>query len=157
LLSPRSAFVTGQVFEVHARVAAPPAASWVLPLEGKVAVVTGAARGIGEATVRRLAEEGARVLCIDRADAEQPLSRLARDVRGEALVLDITDREAPQVIAQRLRDEHGGVDVFVHNAGVTRDRTLRRMSREEWDVALDVNLTAVTRITRSLLDGVLRD
>jgi 3-oxoacyl-[acyl-carrier protein] reductase len=154
LLSPRSAFVTGQVFEVTAKVKAPPAASWVLPLEGKVALVTGAARGIGEAIVKRLAQEGAYVVGVDRADADGPLSRLARDVKGSALVMDITEVDAPERMKKRLLDEHKGVDIIVHNAGVTRDRTLKRMSQAEWDVALAVNLHAVTRATAALLGSI---
>jgi 3-oxoacyl-[acyl-carrier protein] reductase len=159
LLSPRAAFVSGQVIPVSAAVRAVAAAPPVVrPLEGKVALVTGAARGIGEATARRLAAEGARVVCLDRPADDGPLSQVARDIAGETLLCDVTDGDAPARIAAEIKSRHGGVDVVVHNAGVTRDKTLARMKPEAWDQAVDINLGAVVRITAALVDGnLLRD
>jgi 3-oxoacyl-[acyl-carrier protein] reductase len=159
LLSTRSAFVTGQPFWVtdvaQAAVEVAPT-RWERPLEHKVALVTGAARGIGAATARRLAEEGAEVLCLDLPSDDAPVARLAREVRGGVLLANVTDADTPARVAAELRSR-GGVDVVVHNAGVTRDKTLAKMSAEAWDQAVDINLGAVTRITDALLDGVLKD
>jgi 3-oxoacyl-[acyl-carrier protein] reductase len=159
VLSRRSAFVTAQPIAVHGRVLVPEDATprFQQPLERKVALVTGAARGIGEATARALSREGAHVVCLDRP-AEEPLTAaLARSINGSVLALDITDADAGDVIARALLERHGGVDVVVHNAGVTRDKTLARMSAEQWNTALDVNLSAVLRIDDALLRGALRD
>jgi 3-oxoacyl-[acyl-carrier protein] reductase len=156
LLSPRAAFVTGQPIELTAQVPAAGEPPLVRPLEGKVALVTGAARGIGEATARRLAAEGAHVVCLDRPADDGPLAAVARELHGSTLAVDVTDPGAPAAIAAHLRERHGGVDVVVHNAGVTRDKTLARMSPEQWDQAIDINLAAVARIDDALLAGVLR-
>ncbi len=157
LLSPRSAFVSGQPVHVDARVAWPERVPQVRLLEGKVALVTGAARGIGEATCVLLAAEGAHVVCLDRPQDDALASQVARKVGGSVLLADVSDPGAPQAIADELRQRHGGVDVVVHNAGITRDKTLARMKPELWDQTIDVNLSAVARITEALLEGPLRD
>jgi 3-oxoacyl-[acyl-carrier protein] reductase len=127
-------------------------------LEGKVALVTGAARGIGEATVRLLADEGAHVICLDRPDDDVLCSKVAREIGGSVLLADVTDPNAPKLIADTIKAKHGGVDIVVHNAGVTRDKTLAKMTPQLWDSAVDINLGAVTRITAALIDGgLLRD
>ncbi|HTM19125.1 MAG TPA: 3-oxoacyl-ACP reductase [Kofleriaceae bacterium] len=156
LLSPRAAFITGQPVAVTAQVPAAGEPPLVRPLEGKVALVTGAARGIGEATARRLAAEGAQLVVLDRPADDGPLAALARELHGSALPVDVTDPGAPAAIAAHLRERHGGVDIVVHNAGVTRDKTLARMTAELWDQAIDINLGAVVRIDDALLAGLLR-
>jgi 3-oxoacyl-[acyl-carrier protein] reductase len=155
-LSDRSAYVTGQVIEVEAAPDAPSEADWTRPLESKIALVTGAARGIGAATAHALASLGAQVHCLDRPADDGPCSRVAQEIGGKVLLKDITDADAPDVIADALSAD-GGVDIVVHNAGITRDKTLARMKSEWWDQALDVNLGAVCRITERLLEGTLRD
>jgi 3-oxoacyl-[acyl-carrier protein] reductase len=156
VLSTRSAFVTGQTIGVRSLLKAGPWA-WTRPLEGQVAVVTGAARGIGAATAGALAVEGAHVLCVDRPEDADGLRAVAARVGGSALPLDITSPGAADTLATRLLEGHGGVDVLVHNAGITRDKTLARMSADRWDAVLDVNLGAVLRVNARLMDGVLRD
>jgi 3-oxoacyl-[acyl-carrier protein] reductase len=178
LLSPRSAYVSGQVVRVGPipssqtgrvdRLPPPgetPAASesaataaeeidWERPLKGRTALVTGAARGIGEAIATVLAREGARVVGLDVPALAEDLGRVARRLKGEALQLDITAPEAPAAIAERFAD---GLDVVVHNAGVTRDRTLAKMPAERWSELLEINLCSQERIDDALLDGgVLR-
>ena len=153
-LSPKSAYVSGQVVRIGARGAttAEPVGDWVRPLEGKVALVTGASRGIGEQVARVLHRDGATVVGVDVPQAASELQGLMRELAGDHLVLDITARDAPQRIAHHLRTEHGGVDVVVHNAGITRDRRLANMDADRWQSVIKVNLTAPERITRALLD-----
>jgi len=156
LLSARSAFITGQPITVSNTVKAK-GLGYVRALDGKVALVTGAARGIGEATARLLAAEGAHVVCLDRPDDDALVSKVAREINGSVLLVDITDAAAPKTIAETLEAKHGGVDVVVHNAGVTRDKTIGNMKPEQWEQAVEINLGAVTRITAALQNGVLRD
>jgi len=157
LLSPRAAFISCQPFHVT-KLAKGEEAPESHVLGGKVALVTGAARGIGEATAELLAAEGAHVVCLDRPADDGPCSKVAQRVGGSALLVDITDVDAPDRIAADLKERFGGVDIVVHNAGVTRDKTLGRMKPDAWDMAVDINLGAVVRITDRLLqDGTLRE
>ena len=156
LLSPRSAYISCQPFHVT-KLAKGGEAPETHVLGGKVALVTGAARGIGEATAELLASEGAHVVCLDRPADDAPCSKVAQRIGGSTLLIDITDVDAPERIAGELKDRFDGVDIVVHNAGVTRDKTLARMSPEQWDMAVDINLGAVIRITDRLLsDEALR-
>lgn len=157
-LSARSAYATGQILTVSSGVVdSIDSPTGTRPLEGKVALVTGAARGIGESTARILAAEGAKVVCLDRPDDDGPTSKLAREIGGAMLLEDITSEGAADRIAEALEREHGGVDIVVHNAGITRDKTLARMKEAHWDQAVAVNLTAVLTITERLLAGTLHD
>jgi len=156
LLSPRSAFISCQPFHVT-NLAKGDEAPDTHVLGGKVALVTGAARGIGEATAEILAAEGAHVVCLDRPADDGPCSKVAQRIGGSVLLVDITDEDAPARIVNDLKERFGGVDVVVHNAGVTRDKTLGRMKPDAWDMAVDINLGAVVRITERLLENdVLR-
>ena len=156
LLSPRSAYISCQPFHLTTRAQGEEAPETHV-LGGKVALVTGAARGIGEATAELLAAEGAHVVCLDRPADDGPCSKVAQRIGGSTLLVDITDIDAPERISKELQERHGGVDIVVHNAGVTRDKTLARMGAEQWDTAVDINLGAVIRITDRLLsDETLR-
>jgi 3-oxoacyl-[acyl-carrier protein] reductase len=148
LLSPRSAYVSGQVVRVG-RAHSPAVPDWERPLDGRVALVTGASRGIGAAIAATLGRDGAHVVGLDVPDMGE----------GMELGLDVTDPEAPRTIASHLAREHGGADVVVHNAGITRDKTLGRMDAERWDSVIDVNLRAPERITTALLEdeGALKE
>lgn len=157
-LSAASAFVTAQPLRISALAKSDDNDPWTRPLSGKVAVVTGAARGIGAATAALLAAEGAHVVCVDRPEDDGPLSETAREIGGTALPLDVTAETTPARLIEALRQAHGGVDIVVHNAGVTRDKTLARMSGQQWDMVLGINLDAILRITSALIDsGTLRD
>jgi 3-oxoacyl-[acyl-carrier protein] reductase len=156
LLSGRSAYVSGQPLRIGAG-PAPAPADWERPLDGKVAVVTGASRGIGEAIAEVLARDGAHVVCLDVPAQGDALATVANRIEGSALQLDVTAADAPRKLADHLRERHGGVDVVVHNAGVTRDKTLGRMSEDQWDLVLDINLSSQARINDVLLgEDVLR-
>ncbi len=161
--SGRSAFVDGQFLPVGPApapaappvpappappAAAPPAAK---PLAGKVAVVTGGARGIGAATARVLARDGATVVVVDVPGAGESLAAVANEIRGTALQLDVTGACAGARILEHCRARHGGLDILVHNAGITRDKLLANMSAGKWDAVISVNLAAQLRITEYLL------
>ncbi len=152
MLSPRSAYVSGQVMRITEPVAEIPALDWEKPLHGKVALVTGASRGIGAAIADVLSRDGAHVVGLDVPALEEDLNTVAGQIGGSALAVDITEEGAPARIADHLASEHEGVDVVVHNAGVTRDKTLGRMDAEMWDLLVDINLSAQERIDDGLLE-----
>ncbi|GAA2291914.1 3-oxoacyl-ACP reductase [Streptomyces kunmingensis] len=151
LLSPRSAYVSGQVIEVGSEesgLAAPE--DWAQPLFGRIALVTGAARGIGEAVAETLVRDGAQVVLLDMPSAEADLVKVAERLGGRALPLDITAEDAGERIAE-FTSGSGGLDVVVHNAGITRDRRLANMDAGRWSSVLDVNLASVLTTTDTLL------
>ena len=152
LLSAKSAFVDGQVVRVGAGKSEQPA-DWEQPLSGKVALVTGASRGIGASIAETLARDGAHVICLDIPKQGEELAEVANEIGGETLQLDITADNAPQEIVDHVRERHGGVDVFVHNAGITQDKTLGRMDEGKWNGVLAVNLTSQERINDALLEA----
>ena len=131
---------------------------WERPLAGKIALVTGASRGIGESIAEVLARDGAHVVGVDVPAQADALEAVTGRVGGSSLTADITDESAPNQIAMYLKEQHGGVDVVVHNAGVTRDKTLGRMSEDLWDMVLGINLIAPQRIDKELFgQNVVRD
>ena len=154
LLSARSAFVDGQVVRVGAGEAPEPAVDH--PLVGKVAVVTGAARGIGADIARTLARDGATIVCVDVPAAGADLASVANEVAGTALQLDVTADDAGRRILQHASTRHGGLDLVVHNAGITRDKLLANTDAERWGSVIDVNLRAILRMNEDLLakDGM---
>ena len=151
-LSPKSAYVSGQVVRIGAPVAKVDGLDWDRALAGKVALVTGAARGIGEAIAEVLARDGAHVVGVDVAGQAAALESVASRLGGSSLTLDVTADDAPAQIAAQLLDQHGGVDVVVHNAGVTRDKRLGGMPQELWDTVLGINLIAPHRIDEELFE-----
>jgi 3-oxoacyl-[acyl-carrier protein] reductase len=152
LLSPRSAYVSGQVVRIGPGVAPAPEIDWEKPLAGKTALVTGASRGIGAAIAATLALDGASVVGLDVPQAAADLGRVTAEVDGDAIELDIAAPEAPERIAERFA---AGVDVVVHNAGITRDRTIAKMPEERWGELMEINLSSEERINDALLDGGL--
>ena len=151
VLSPKSAYVSGQVIRIGATALEADGIDWELPLAGKFALVTGASRGIGKAIAKVLARDGAHVIGLDVPGLQRELEETIGELGGSMLVLDITDDDAPARIATHLLEDHGGVDVVVHNAGVTRDKTLGRMDEARWDMVFQVNLSAQERINDELL------
>jgi len=152
LLSSNSAYVSGQAFQVTKAVKAPSNTPVTNVLAGKIALVTGAARGIGAATAKRLAAEGAHVICLDVPFDEETLNKTAAEVNGTPLPMDVTDNSSPRRIATFIK-ERGGVDIVVHNAGITRDKTIARMKPHLWEQVVAVNLEAILNIDTALLEA----
>jgi 3-oxoacyl-[acyl-carrier protein] reductase len=156
-LSGRSAYVDGQAVTLSAA-DFPDDEDPAKPLAGKVAVVTGAARGIGAAIAKVMARDGAHVVAVDIPAAGESLAAVANQIGGTAFQLDITADDAARRLIEHLRERHGGVDVVVHNAGITRDKLLVNMDAARWSSVMAVNLQAQLDITQALLDadGVLK-
>ncbi|WP_457974810.1 3-oxoacyl-ACP reductase [Arthrobacter sp. D1-17] len=152
-LSGRSAFVDGQLLRVGSAsgsLAAAPDA----PLAGKVAVVTGAARGIGASIARTLHRDGATVVAVDIPAAGDHLAAVVNGIRGTALQLDVTRRDAGERILDHA-GRHGRLDIMVHNAGITRDKLLVNMDHARWSSVMAVNVEAQLRINDVLLPSGL--
>ena len=161
IMSAKSAYVDGQVFRVGPADSVPPA-DWDKPLDGKVAVVTGAARGIGATIAEVFARDGARVVAVDIGDAagaNDALAETAAKVNGTALVLDVTADDAVDRITEHVREHYDGkVDILVNNAGITRDKLLVNMTEDRWDAVIAVNLLAPQRLTEGLFgNGTLAE
>jgi 3-oxoacyl-[acyl-carrier protein] reductase len=155
-LSPRSAYVSGQVIRIADAASETSTIDWAQPLAGKRAVVTGAARGIGAAIANALAAEGAHVIGIDIPSAHEALEATIRPLSGTTLAFDIAAPETPSQIAAAL--DELGVDIVVHNAGITKDKTIARMTEAAWHSVIDINLSAQERLDEALLAaGTLRD
>lgn len=154
VLSGRSAYVDGQVLRVGRPVEgeAVHAADPDRPLEGRVAVVTGAARGIGAAIASVLARDGAHVVGVDLPAAGELLADVANRVGGEALQLDVTADDAGERLTRFLAERHDGADVVVHNAGTTRDKTLANMDADRWDAIIDLNFASQQRLNAALVE-----
>jgi 3-oxoacyl-[acyl-carrier protein] reductase len=156
LLSAKSAYVDGQVFYVGAADSVPPA-DWDKPLDGKVALVTGAARGIGAEIAKVFARDGAKVVAIDMGGSEQAsaaLAETATKVGGTALTLDVTAPDAVDRITAHLAEHYDGkAHILVNNAGITRDKLLANMDDARWDSVIAVNLLAPQRLAQGLVDN----
>ncbi|MDH6243377.1 3-oxoacyl-ACP reductase [Mycobacterium sp. OTB74] len=157
LLSGKSAYVDAQVFRVGAADAQAPA-DWDKPLAGKVALVTGAARGIGAEIARVFARDGAAVVAIDVEAAADALFETAAAVGGTALTLDVTAEDAVEKIvahlAEHFADHNGGkADILINNAGITRDKLLANMDDARWNSVIAVNLLAPQRLAQGLVAG----
>lgn len=157
LLSPRSAYVSAQVIRVGAPVGSSVApANWDQPLAGKKVLVTGASRGIGAAIAECMARDGAQVIALDVPQAQEGLNEVAKKIGGKALALDIGSAEAPQKLVEAAKAD-GGWDVVVHNAGITRDKTIANMKEHLWQLVMNVNLSTQERINEALVEtGALK-
>jgi 3-oxoacyl-[acyl-carrier protein] reductase len=155
--SARSTYVDGQAVRVSALAALPAGTPGEAVLQDRIALVTGAARGIGAATAGRLAEEGAHVLCLDVAADRDGLYDTAARVGGTPFVADVADPATPARLADFVRQKFGGFDLLIHNAGITRDKTLAKMPPAFWDSVVAVNFRAITAIDAEMCGrGLLR-
>lgn len=143
-MSAKSAYVSGQAVVIKKS-----AKATSDTLAGKKVLVTGASRGIGKAIAQVLARDGAKVYCLDVPQALADLQAVAGEIGGFALPLDITDPDAGSQIIKAC----GVLDGVVHNAGVTRDKTLAKMNDEQWDLVMNINLAAIANINAHLLDA----
>jgi len=128
-------------------------------MEGKIALVTGASRGIGQAILHELARRGA--LVIGTATSEAGAAAIAESLavaglKGEGLMLNVTDAAQVDAAIEGIMGKHGRIDILVNNAGITRDNLLMRMKDEEWDAILDTNLTSVFRLARAVLRPMMK-
>ena len=142
--SGRSAFITGQA------VIANDATKSGRELSEKICVVTGGAGGIGSATVKRLASEGATVVIADMPQMEERAKSMLSD-KVSFLGADLTDEAARKNLLETIKEKHGRIDVLVNNAGITRDKTLKNMPEHYWDSLIAINLTAVINLTEDAL------
>jgi 3-oxoacyl-[acyl-carrier protein] reductase len=130
----------------------------MLDLSGKVAIVTGASRGIGRATAAALASRGARVAAAARGDNAAATVEAIQQTGGHAelVALDVTEPASIEAMVAGVMARHGRVDVLVNNAGITRDQLMLRMKREDWDAVLATNLTAAFGCAQAVLRHMLK-
>ncbi|GAA3919683.1 3-oxoacyl-ACP reductase [Litoribacillus peritrichatus] len=151
VLSPKSAYVDGQVINVS-KADKEISIDWRRPLANKTALVTGGSRGIGESIASVLARDGAKVYVLDIEATKADLEKVAKEIGGVALVGDITAKETPEMIADAVK-QNGGLDIIVHNAGITRDKTIGNMPEHFWDMTIDINLSSEETINEYLLEN----
>lgn len=130
--------------------------SQFMSLEGKVALVTGASRGIGKAIAELFVERGATVIGTATSESgAQAISAYLGD-NGKGLALNVTDAESVETVLKSINDEFGAIDILVNNAGITRDNLLMRMKDDEWSDILDTNLTSIFRMSKAVLRGMMK-
>ncbi|WP_275724423.1 3-oxoacyl-ACP reductase FabG [Vibrio furnissii] len=125
-------------------------------LEGKVALVTGASRGIGKAIAELLVERGATVIGTATSESGADAISAYLGDNGKGLALNVTDVTSIESVLKSINDEFGGVDILVNNAGITRDNLLMRMKDDEWTDILDTNLTSIFRLSKAVLRGMMK-
>jgi 3-oxoacyl-[acyl-carrier protein] reductase len=130
----------------------------MIDLSGRVAIVTGASRGIGRAIALRLARVGAHVVAAAREDHAQAVAEEIEAVggSGDAVTLDVTDAAAGERVVGSVLESRGRIDVLVNNAGIARDQLLLRMKRADWDAVLATNLTSVFALTQAVLKPMIK-
>ncbi|EGO61813.1 beta-ketoacyl-ACP reductase [Acetonema longum] len=125
-------------------------------LKGKIAIITGAAGGIGKATALRFAEEGANIVVADFADGSGTVQEAeAKGVKAVYVKVDVTSEEQAKAMVAKAIEVFGKVDVLINNAGITKDAMMRKMTKDAWDAVIGVNLTGVFNCTSAVLPYLL--
>ena len=126
-------------------------------LEGKVALVTGASRGIGKAIASQLAAQGATVVGTATSDSgASAITEYLSEFGGKGIALNVTDKDSIDAIIKEINDTFGGIDILVNNAGITRDSLLMRMKDDEWQDIINTNLTAIFTLSKAVLRGMMK-
>jgi 3-oxoacyl-[acyl-carrier protein] reductase len=130
----------------------------MIDLSNRVAIVTGASRGIGRAIAEQMARQGALVIAAARGEHARAVADeiQASGRRAEAVALDVTDAAAAERVVASVIERHSRIDILVNNAGITRDQLLLRMKRDDWDAVLATNLTAAFTLTQAVLKPMIR-
>ena len=128
-------------------------------LNGKIVLVTGASRGIGQAIAMTLGEAGATI--IGTATSEEGANNISRtfsenNVLGKGMKLDVTNNDQISDLMKTINDEFGSVDILINNAGITRDNILLRMKEDEWDDIINTNLSSVYKMSKAVLRGMIK-
>ncbi len=153
LLSARSSYVSGQVVRLSANSAGSMLSiNWQTPLAGKKVLVTGASQGIGAAIAELLVREGAELTCLDIPQTSLALKAICHRLGAKPIELNLNEPNADQQLVEFAKLNQTW-DVVVHNAGITRDKTIARMSAEQWNSVVNINLSAQQRINRALLSS----
>ena len=126
-------------------------------LDGKIALVTGASRGIGKAIATQLAQQGATVIgAATSENGAQAISDYLSEFGGKGFALNVTDKESVDTTIKAINEAHGGIDILVNNAGITRDNLLMRMKDDEWQDIIDTNLTSIFTLSKAVLRGMMK-
>ena len=126
-------------------------------LDGKIALVTGASRGIGKAIATQLAQQGATVIGTATSEnGAQAISDYLSEFGGKGFALNVTDKESVDTTIKAINGAHGGIDILVNNAGITRDNLLMRMKDDEWQDIIDTNLTSIFTLSKAVLRGMMK-
>ena len=153
LLSSKSAYISGQTIRLNkSNSKLPSNFSWSKPLTGKKVLVTGASRGIGAAISEVMVRDGAELICLDIPQAREALTTLAKRLNSRVIEMDLASVDAAANL-KKAAAEDGGWDVIVHNAGITRDKTIANMNPEFWSSVVDINLSCQERINDALVSS----
>lgn len=126
-------------------------------LQGKVALVTGASRGIGKAIATVLATQGATVVGTATSESgAAAINEYLAATGGKGLALNVTDKDSVDAVLKTISDEFGGIDILINNAGITRDNLLMRMKDEEWQDIINTNLTSIFTLSKAVLRGMMK-
>ncbi len=126
-------------------------------MKDKVVLITGASGGIGKAIAKKFATAGAKVALNDIAQAEEALKNLAQELNGRYFLADVSKLEEVEKMIQDIQKEFGRLDILVNNAGICQDKTLAKMTKEEWQRVIDIDLTGVFNCTKASLPLIIQN